>query len=445
MGIASYFRHIISTVFTLTIFSLAWRQGNIELSYIPKPFEALIVVVFILMVLEYFFSEEARVDIARMRPVFKLYGILFAGLATFMIISLMTSFATIPESSLFVKKIFFEYGRAIFAFFSFFIAAYATFRYKEKINWFLGALMISPFVFYFAFVTSMRSFFVANYRLIGAQGDPNYTTSFISIGLIIAAVFYLYNKSRSKWLGCLYIIFSMPLFLWANSRGVIISIAVTLVLLSILYLFQEISWKRIFSILILFSVFVLSIPVAFSVLPAYSQVLMYQRSIAPVLPNEDIRDKAAEFILSSGVETLNSPAPSDNFGRSRGNVWKSAFLKTVKSPLGFGPAYHWWSPVEPGAVAHNLWMEVSLNAGWGGLLVWFVFISAIFRSAAKIFKQKNFVGTALPIVLLSLLISGTFVDIFTLRWLWLILGMVVGYSLIDDDAKTKSVSSPADV
>ena len=134
MSIANYFRLAISTVFTLTIFSLVWRQGNIELSYIPKPFEALIVVVFILMVLEYFFSEEARVDIAQMRPTFKLYAALFAGLAIFMAISLMTSFATIPESSLFVKKISFEYGRAIFAFFSFFVAAYAVFRYKEKIN-----------------------------------------------------------------------------------------------------------------------------------------------------------------------------------------------------------------------------------------------------------------------------------------------------------------------
>ena len=90
-------------------------------------------------------------------------------------------------------------------------------------------------------------------------------------------------------------------------------------------------------------------------------------------------------------------------------------------------------------------MEVSLNAGWGGLLLWLLFLGVISKSAIQILKKKNFIGTVLPICFLFLLISGTFVDIFTLRWLWLIIGMVVGYSLIDDDAKTKSVSSPADV
>ena len=443
MSIANYFRLAISTVFTLTIFSLVWRQGNIELSYIPKPFEALIVVVFILMVLEYFFSEEARVGIARMRPTFKLYAALFAGLAIFMAISLMTSFATIPESSLFVKKISFEYGRAIFAFFSFFVVVYTTFRYKERIGWFLGALAISPSLFYLAFVINMRSFFVGNHRLIGAQGDPNYTASFIAVGLVIASVFYLYTRSRLKWLGCLYVIFLMPLFLLADSRGMVISIAITLVLLSIIYLLQEISRKRIFAIFILLSVFALSIPIAFSVLPVDSQESIYERSIAQILPNEDIRNKVAGFILPNNTEILVFPV--DNFSRSRGNVWKAAFLKTAKSPLGFGPAYHWWSPVEPGAVAHNLWIEVSLNAGWGGLLLWFVFLGVVSKSAIQILKKKNFIGTVLPICFLFLLISGTFVDIFTLRWLWLIIGMVVGYSLIDDDAKTKSVSSPADV
>ena len=77
--------------------------------------------------------------------------------------------------------------------------------------------------------------------------------------------------------------------------------------------------------------------------------------------------------------------------------------------------------------------------------MWFVFLGVVSKSAIQILKKKNFIGTVLPICFLFLLISGTFVDIFTLRWLWLIIGMVVGYSLIDDDAKTKSVSSPADV
>jgi len=150
---------MIPAVFTLAVFSLVWRQGNVELSYIPKLFEILITVVFILMALELIFSKEARTAVVRMRPIWKVYGALFAGLAIFMAVSTITSLISIPESSLFAKEIFFEHVRGIFVFFSFFVTAYAAFRYREKIPWFLGALTVSPLVFYLAFIPDLRGFF----------------------------------------------------------------------------------------------------------------------------------------------------------------------------------------------------------------------------------------------------------------------------------------------
>jgi len=429
MNLSNFRRNIIPVSFTVAVFSLVWRQGNTEASYVPKLFEGLIVALVIYIALEFIFSKEARTFAVQMQPIWKSYGPIFSWLTVFMVVGTAMSLLSIPQSSSFIKEMSFEYIRSIFSFLLFFMTAYIVFRYKNSTSWFLGALVVSPLIFYLAFSPKLQDFFVSNTRLIGAQADPNYTASFISLGIVVASTFYLYTGSHSRWLGGLFMVLLMPLFLWAHSRGMIIAIAITLIILSAFYLFRGPSWKRTGRVFVLFGIIVFSVVGTLFILPQDARVSIYRRSIVPIVFNETLRDIIASFLEGDNIEIMGSPVGIDSFASSRGYVWRDAFYKTIKAPMGFGPAYQDWSPLEHGTEAHNLWFEVSFTAGWGGLLLFFVFLNKIFRSAAQILKEKNFISTTLPMLFLLLLLGGVSLDIFTLRWLWLIIGMVVGYAI----------------
>lgn len=415
------------------------------LNGIPKPFEILFGFLFLFVLFELATSAESRSLLRNLKSIWILYGTLLGVLYIFVFIGGASSF---PEWALYAPEVYLGYASIALSFLIFFVSIYIVIRYKMSLYWGLLAMTVSPLVLFAAFVPKWQDFFVENARLIGAQNDPNITASFIAVGLLISSVFYLYDESRLRWLGGLYVALSMPLFLWANSRGAIFSIAVVLALLSTLYFFRGLSWRRTGAILVLFGIFVLSVPAALLVLPKDSRVSIYQGFIAPVLPSESLREFVVENWISEGDSELRTAVlrdiSIDSFSLSRGSLWSLAFEKTIKSPLGFGPAYHKWNPVERGTGAHNLWLQIPLTAGWGGFLLWLVFLGAVFREMFQIMKSESFIGTALSVGLVFLLINGIFIDIFTLRWMWLIIGMTVGYSFLKNNETAKSISNSPD-
>lgn len=444
MSISRIRQYLLPIVFTLAVLSLIWRNGNILPIGAVKPFEILLALAFVLALFDFTFSPMSRSILRKLKPVWVLYGLLFGAFTLFAMVGHGFSAISFPNWASYASEVYLEYARFIFVFLLFFLTVYIVVRYAKSVRWILSAIVFSPIVLFLAFVPRLQDFFVEDARLIGARNDPNYLATFLALGLIIAAAFFLYTRSRLKWLGVVYIVVMSPLFLWAHSRAAFLSIAVALIILSAIYVIRERSFIRIGLVGILGTIFILSNIFSFFVLPNTSQALIYRRSIANVFPSETLRGFMADF-TSQGDTSLHTAVlrniPTDTFDISRGELWRDALNKSVRSPLGFGPAYHNWSPIGDIGRPHNLFLEVVLTAGWIGFFAFLIFVGLVFLKLSKIMRGSNWVGIALGTSFVYLLLNGLFLDMLTLRWLWLIMGLIVGYAFLEGDENTESISA----
>lgn len=448
MNVTRLLNRAIPVIFALAVFSLIWRQGNVILAGLPKPFEMLIIVVATLILIDLFVSKESRVFVRSLWSVWRLYGLLFGVLFLFVLVGHASSTISSPEWMMFKLEVYFEYARIAMSFLVFFVAAYTVVRYRKTLRWSLLAISVSPLVLFAAFLPQLRGFFSVSGRLIGARNDPNYLATFLALGLIIASAYFLYTRSSSRWLGIFYIIVLSPLFLWAYSRAAFLSIALALISLSVVYIISERTLKDFVFVSVLGLVFIFATTASFFILPSDSQFLIYHRSVAPVFPSEVLREFMADFISNGDVELhaiVLRNTPSDTFDISRGALWKEALGRSAVSPLGFGPAYHNWNPVGTIGRPHSLWFEVVLTAGWLGFILWLTLIFSVAKRAWQLVRLRNFTGIALATSYAYLLLNSFFLDMFTLRWLWLIMGIIVGYSFLNNNEITKSIRASADL
>lgn len=444
--VSKILQNVIPSLFTLAVFSLIWRQGNILLSGVPKPFEALIVIVAGLVLFGLTTGRIPSSSVRALKPVVRLYGSLFAALLFFSVLGNLVSAVTFPESSRFRLDIAAEYGRALFVFALFFLTVYLVRTYKKVMPWTLGALATAPLVMLAAFVPRWQDFFVENGRLIGAQADPNYLASFIALGILVSAIFFLYERSRVRWLGLINIFFITPTFLWTNSRAALVSMAITMFALTVLYIKRKSSFVSVRNILLLFGIFVLSFAGSFTLLPSDSQVLIYERTISPFVSSEDFHEISKNIHAEEGRPAIRAVKLEDIefnqsfFNRIRGRLWGAGVVMLARAPLGFGFSFYRWNLVAGVGAPHNTWLEVGLTSGWGGLAVFITLIGIIFVKVSRLFKDSNWMGISVGFAVIYILLNASFLDMFTLRWLWLIIGMVVGYSFLKED-ETKSIST----
>jgi len=401
---------LLPIVFSLSVFSLIWRSGNFLADGFPKPFEILFAISFLLFILVVIFSSNRREIIIKLKQATGAYLILFLLLILFAIVGFWFSVQSFPSWADYSSEVYLEFSRIILSFLIFLLSTYLAIFYRKSIYWIIGAIALSPVVLFSAFIPRWQSFFVENSRLIGARNDPNYLASFLAIGLIVAGAYFLYTKSNHRWFSFIYIIFMSPFFLWAHSRGAFLSLGVALIVLSFIYFFQNHAFRRIIPIGILGMVFILSITLSSFVLPSAA--------------SRDIT--------------------GDGFNYSRGSLWVDGVSMIAVSPLGFGPAYHNWNPVGNIGRPHNTFLEVALTSGFGGLFAWGSILYMLFFSLSKIIKRKDFIGTALTISFIYLLLNGLFLDMLTLRWFWLIAGMIVGYEFVNRNEESKSISNSSD-
>ena len=439
--------HIAPALFTLSIFGLVWRYGTESfLGITPKPFEILFSILLTFVLFDIFISEEGRILLHRIRPTLASYSALLGALLIFIILGSVFSF---PGWIFHIKDVLIGFVNIIFSFIVFFVSAYTVVRNRDNLHRGLVALTLSPLVFLLAFIPKWQDFFINNARLIGAQNDPNITAIIIATGLILSSVFFLYSDSRLRLLSGLNVVFLVPLFLWADSRGANFSIALTLSLLAIFYLFKEASLQRVKAVFALFCIIFFSISAAYLVLPEDTRISIYSRSVVPTFPSESLNAFVLEHWVFRGdgykYSTFDRNVSLDNFNLSRGDLWASALERVVKSPLGFGPAYHKWSPIGRDVGAHNTWLQVPLTTGWGGFLSWTVLLYLVFRAGLRATKKETLVGVALLAEFTFLLVSIVFIDAFTLKHLWLIMGMIVGYFLSQSNAEPKSIGASSDL
>ena len=226
----------IPALFVFSVFSLIWRYGIVPGVQFSKPFEILILVTAVATALGAIKNKEYA---SALRRVASRYSLVLGILAFSTLVGLVYSLFVLQESHQYLSSVYSELGRLFIAVLTFFVAAHVVCVNPKSLKWTLSAVVASPVVLYLAFLPKLQEFFIRDARLVGAKNDPNYLATFLALGLIIASVFFLFNKGRRRWLGIVYIFAASPLFLWANSRAALVSIFAALAAMSVLYFLKK--------------------------------------------------------------------------------------------------------------------------------------------------------------------------------------------------------------
>jgi O-antigen ligase len=121
------------------------------------------------------------------------------------------------------------------------------------------------------------------------------------------------------------------------------------------------------------------------------------------------------------------------FGQDRLSLWHTGFNQFISNPIGFGPASYSWHPLKiidnRRQGPHNTFLEVGLTGGYLGLSAWLVFLTHIGKKNYQILKnKKNEIAYILLFLFIALTINSFFINMFTLRWLWILFAFIIAYS-----------------
>ncbi len=425
----------IPILFLFSIVGLVWRRQNTVVTDIPKAFEGILLALFLLVVVHLIISKFKDPIVQYAKIFFFPYGIITVVLLLCAIGGNVVSVYRFPSWIDNAREVVFEYIRIIFVFLFFFITAYFVSEYKKVASWILGILAVSPLVLFLAYLPSWQDFLVFKGRLIGFEGDPNYLAVTIGLGILISLAAWFFSEKNLKWLGLLGFFLYTLLFVWANSRGASVALGGTFLILMAAYLFMRgFSLPHVGKVALTLCIGVIALALGFLIIPRASQFQVFERNMSPfssyatlrkIALSQSSNDKVAfNEVLTSGL-TFN-----DRFVETiRGNIWKAGTVMFLDFPLGLGPASFKWNPVGGLGRAHNTYLEIGITAGWIGFLVWLALLIIIFLRCYEASRSNDMLALALSACFVYLLLNMFFLDMFTFRWLWLIMGTIVGYDL----------------
>jgi len=394
---------LIAGIFVSAVFTLIWRQGQVLLLHVPKPFETLIAVAGGLTLLTVFVSGVTPTVLTPFMKIFRRYGKLFILLLGATAVGYLYSRLNYSSSVEHWAETSAEFIRIIFVFCLFLLASYLSLTKSWVLRSSLVAIAVSPLILWLAIIPQLSRLFLDGGRLHGAENDPNYLASWISLALLVSIAFLLYRIGRAYWLWLVNLILILPLLFWTGSRGGVVSFVVGVVAFLIISLAQRKHPRLFISILVIaticFAVFLIS---------------------GKFLPNESQRVITARY-----EQNIFASAPE-----GRPTLARQGLSLLAKSPLGLGPAYYNWRPVLITAdnriqQPHNLFLEVGLTAGWLGLSLWLVIIFFVCRDLITLIRHPNANRLALTTCFISILTTSFVLDTFTLRWLWIIFALII--------------------
>lgn len=425
-------------IFIAAVFSLVWRNGNVHLINLPKPFELLVFFSAGLLLLSLIFSEHdsepARRFFWAIKPFKPAIGVLLLG---FLIGSLNSYFAH-PDSRQYFEKIFYEYARIFFSFGLFFLSAFLAIR-KGAARPALLAIAASAPILWLARSQNFFELFLAEGRLRGADGDPNYLATFIAFALIISISGWVSWTGRGRVLFLVSMALSAPLFLWTGSRAAWFSFFLAAILLLIFLAFSRQKYfSRALAGLVLVATF---FSIGFFFLPHFSKVNIAYRALSSTISPRAfslVLDWLGENAASrpdspGGVKILDMELPKKMgfaFGQDRLFLWNTGVDFMKKNLLGLGPVFYLWQPLEligqrPQG-PHNLFLELSISGGVLALLAGLYLYLKIFEIAfVRAREEISFENLALLACFSYFLINSFFLDTFTVRWFWLVMAFIV--------------------
>ncbi len=434
---------LVMSLFLAAVFSLVWRQGNFLVLPLPKIFESLIFILILVLAGIWMASPSERSlpdgfrNALRSRVVPLTALLLGPGIGL-----LFSAWLGLPWQQ-FAFPAGIEYLRILFALFLFCLTIYLAARWPGIVRWSMTAIAISPLLLWLALLPRLQGLLLMEWRLRGAGNDPNYLATWIAIAILISLTRFLYTPSRRAWWLVNAAVIT-PLVIWTGSRSAWLVLAVATLLLGAKYLFQKSSPFRLNRMVTMALALLFGFIAGFALLPSLSKVMFVHRGLGPFLSDDSIA-RWTDYLMRQGVAGVVGPSspllPDVNlqlnrkffgYGQDRQDLWLTAARIALVSPFGYGPAYYEWRPLSMVGIqklgSHNLWLETALTGGWLALLALFVLVAPLTWKAWALFlKSREDVAVALGMAWLALLALSFFLDMLTLRWLWLLLGFIAVY------------------
>ena len=421
--------HALLVIATLSLVWRAWHTGSIYIAPILVPELFILSAGFVLAVCAWRSSLPRAGEFAA--SIIRQYWFLIILLAAPLLGLLGSSLAGLAWG-MYSFRVAIDYAFLLFALLFFVIAAYIAFARPRTLKAVFAAIAISSVPFWLALHRSWQPLFlVQGNRLRGAGSDPNQLATWIAVGLIVSIGFFLWERGRVRWWWFAGGVVNAPLLLWTASRAGWFTAAVILLAGGIFFLAERFSRERVRLLGTAFLGIAASLVIGFFLFPIPSRVVIATRAASPFVSDEQLA--LITRWVAGGTEAVPTfEIPSDN----RTRLLQEGTTMLLRSPLGFGPAYYLWNPVavtgsEYRLGVHNAWLDIGLTAGWLGLGAWAFFMVVVGRGAVRLARRGEPQFLALAASFFALLLFGFFLGMFTVRWFWLIMGLVAAYSMLD--------------
>ncbi len=416
------------------LLALIYRVGNFYNTFIPKPFEIIVLLIVLLVIVdifknnkikEFFFSIPRDIRIAFICLVFSV---------------LLGWSASLLKGIPYTFNALLEFGTFMFSLSIFLLILIYTRNDKNYVKIYFYALLL-PAVYGIFIFFPQATYYLSlgnDGTFLGLTMSPN----IISKILLIPAFFFIsYSlfKSENKWLRAGYLTISflmVSLLFWTASRGGLISLLFASIFIWLVFSLHNFNWKKLFySGVLIFAI----LTIGFALTPATGKQRVILRALYPSGSDHSsylpIQDKSAgEVIIKFINDKVGSPALIYFSRETRFQIWPFYLRQVLTNPLGIGPNTHFsfnlldYSGEYINSGPHNTFLQIWL---WGGLLgilsFLYIFISAFKNLFIKLKSDFNPFALALLGILFAVSISIMFDDSLSFFWFFIILALALGY------------------
>ncbi|RJQ29498.1 hypothetical protein C4571_01480 [Candidatus Parcubacteria bacterium] len=457
----NFFYRAASFLFLLAIVSLVWRRNHFvnfgEYTPTVKFTEVSAFLALIAVVLALIFSKSLRRNEAR-NALLAYWGKYFLLFSVFLAVG---SFWTLLFLHRGLESIdVLQYGRIFFGMTLFFLALFLGFGRPSYARLlvlsFLSAIALLPVLFLSEDVV-VRNYLIvspSSYTLLASQPGTIVLGSFLIFPAVILFSLFVAGKGFKKVVSYVGAMLLMSLVLWTGSRAAWLGTLFGCFVVVGVYAYWKKSQKEvwIYSLAV-----ILMLICSFLILPRLARNTVLVRVFPDLRVDVQLDRKVLEKIAASPDEltldriaflwlrlptryyfTAHRPKPELGFYDGRGQIWIEHAKEAALNPLGLGPAYaDVLSSEKPAgfsetlsyarsANAHNLWLQVLLSAGVGGLAV-FLFMTVDILRKLFVLVKSNYATITLWLAggVVGILINLFFIDGLELRWLWVLFALVV--------------------
>lgn len=419
----------------VALLALIYRQGNFYNTFIPKPFEIILVLIIILTFVdllinkkfkEFFLSIDKKIWVA----LSCLMGSVFVGWFV----------AVFFKNVAINLNVILEFGNFVISLVIFVLVLFYTKNDKIFAQKYLYALLLPAlYIIFVLFPGGAHYFNLENDgTFLGLTLNPN----IISKILLIPALFFVAHslfKISNKWLRVGYITVScamVALLFWVSSRGALVALVVSLIFVWFIFSFHRFNWKKLFySGVVILMIFL----VGFFITPGAGKQRVVLRALYPSGSDYSsyvaVKDKSANAVVAKFINDKSiSPVFIYPGRETRFQIWPFYLKYILLNPLGIGPNTHLSFSLKDNfgeyinSGPHNTFLQIWL---WGGLLgiisFLYVFFSAFRNLRTQLKSDFNPTALALLGALFAVSISIMFDDSLSFFWFFIILALALRY------------------